>query len=249
MTGWGQTGPYAPWAGHDINYIALAGALHAIGRTNEPPVPPPAFVGDFGGGGMLLAFSVTAAILHARETGQGQVIDCAMTEGAGLLTAMLHGAMARGQWQDRRGSNTIDGAAPFYECYATSDGKFVAVGAIEPPFYAELLERLGLADDPRFAEQRDQQNWPAGKASLAAIFATRTRDEWCHILEQSDACFAPVLSLGEAPHHPQAVARSAFVEVDGVIQPAPAPRYSATPLEQPRPARLGDCPLPRSTTD
>lgn len=235
MTGWGQTGPYSHAAGHDINYIALSGALHLTG-PDERPVAPPAMLGDFGGGGMLLAFAITAALLHARQTGVGQIIDCAMTEGSGLLAGAFYGLYGMGEWKDRRSANVLDGGAHFYGVYRTADDKFVSIGALEPQFYRLLLERLGLADDPSFARQLDSIHWPILRDRLQAIFLTKTRDEWCLIMEHSDICFAPVLGLGEAPSHPHAVARRAFVDVDGTRQPAPAPRYSATPLAAPRPA-------------
>jgi len=237
MTGWGQDGPYARFAGHDINYIGLSGALHASGPADRP-IAPPAMLGDFGGGGMMLAFSVTAAILHARQTGVGQVIDCAMVDGSALLMAPFYSMYANGEWKDRRSANFTDGGAHFYRAYQTSDDLFIAIGSIEPPFYALLLERLGLSADPDYARQLDDVLWPELTAKLAAIFRTRTRQQWCELLEYSDVCFAPVLSIAEAPHHPHAVARNAFVEIDGIIQPAPAPRYSATPLDAPRTARI-----------
>ncbi|PAL24232.1 CaiB/BaiF CoA-transferase family protein [Sphingopyxis sp. GW247-27LB] len=232
MTGWGQTGPYSAYAGHDINYISLSGALHAIG-TADRPVPPLALVGDFGGGGMLLAFSITAAILNSRSTGKGQVIDCAMSEGSGLLMTPFYSGLASGWWHDRRAANVIDGGTHFYGVYETSDGLFVSIGSIEPQFYALLLERLGLSDDADFARQLDEGLWPALRARLESIFRTRTRDEWCALMEHSDICFAPVLSLHEAPRHRHSVERGAFVDVEGVVQPAPAPRYSVTPLDPP----------------
>ncbi|MBY8824332.1 CaiB/BaiF CoA transferase family protein [Sphingomonas colocasiae] len=233
MTGWGQDGPYAPYAGHDINYISLSGVLHAVG-TAERPVPPLALTGDFGGGGMLLAFSIASALLHARATGEGQVIDCAMAEGSALLMTPFYGGVARGTWRDERAANIIDGGAPFYGVYRTADGKFVSIGSIEPQFYALLLERLDLADDPLFAEQMNEANWTAMRGRLEALFGTRTRDEWCALMEHSDICFAPVLGMGEAPAHLQMRGRGAFVEVGGIVQPAPAPRYSVTPTALPR---------------
>lgn len=229
MTGWGQTGPLAKAAGHDINYIALSGALHAIGRPGSNPVPPLALVGDFGGGGMYLAFAMTAALLHARCTGVGQVVDCAMAEGASLLMAAFYGLLAEGAWRTERGSNVLDGAAHFYDAYETADGKHVAIGAIEPQFYADLLKHLQM-DDRAFEAQMDRAAWPALKEKIAAVFKTRTRDEWRALLEGTDACFAPVMSMAEAPLHAHMAARGAFEALDGVVQPAPGPRYSATPL-------------------
>jgi alpha-methylacyl-CoA racemase len=228
MTGWGQDGPKAHRAGHDINYVALSGALHSYG-PKERPMAPVNVVADYGGGGMMLAFGVLAGILSARQTGKGQVIDCAMLDGAAILSAMTYALLSAGMWRDEREANILDGAAQYYNTYETADGKFVSIGAIEPQFYALLLERLGLAGDPAFADQGDQAAWPEAKARLAAIFRTRTRDEWCAIMEDSDVCFAPVLSLHEAPRHPHNVARGTFVEADGVIQPAPAPRFLGTP--------------------
>ncbi|NHZ80096.1 CoA transferase [Massilia sp. CCM 8695] len=227
VTGWGQTGPLAQAAGHDINYIALTGMLHAMGRADAPPAPPLNLVGDFGGGGMMLAFGVVCAVLEARGSGKGQVIDAAMTDGAALLGAMMYGLRAQGGWSDRREANLLDGGAHFYDTYACADGKFVSVGAIEPQFYALLLKLAG-ADDPAFDAQMDPASWPLLSDKLAALFARRTRDEWCALMEGTDACFAPVLDLDEAPLHPHNAARASFVEVDGVMQPAPAPRFSRT---------------------
>jgi alpha-methylacyl-CoA racemase len=229
MTGWGQDGPLAMRAGHDINYIALAGALHGFGRAGDKPTPPVNLVGDFGGGGMLMAFGVVAALLNVRRTGRGQVIDCAMVEGAALLSAMTYGLFGSGLWRDERGQNVLDTGAPFYDTYATADGKWIAIGALEPQFYATLIGKAGLADDSLFAEQYDAARWPAFKQRLTEVFASRTREEWCALLEGTDACFAPVLSLGEAPSHPHNVARGSFVDEGGLVQPAPAPRFSATP--------------------
>jgi alpha-methylacyl-CoA racemase len=227
MTGWGQTGPLAGAAGHDINYIALAGALHAFGRAGDKPTPPVNAVGDFGGGGMLLAFAVAAGLLQARTGGRGTVIDCAMSEGAALLMSMVWGFRETLGWRDARGVNILDGGAHFYESYETADGKYVAIGAIEPQFYARLRAATGLADDPDFDAQMNPAAWPMLRDKLAAIFRTRTRDAWCALLEGTDACFAPVLSMAEAPGHPHNVARGAFIERAGVVQPAPAPRFSA----------------------
>ncbi len=229
MTGWGQEGPKAPLAGHDINYIALSGALHTFGPKGGKPMVPTNLVGDFGGGGMMLAFGVLAGILSARSTGKGQVIDCAMVDGASILNAMTYAMFNIGMWQDERGVNPLDGAAHFYDTYETADGKWIAIGSVEEPFYALLLEKLGLTGDQDFAYQADAALWPRLKARLEAIFLTKTRDEWCAELEDADICFAPVLSLAEAPKHPHNVARGTFIEVDGEIQPAPAPRFSATP--------------------
>lgn len=241
MTGWGQTGPYAPAAGHDINYIALAGALHAYGRAGEKPTPPINMVGDFGGGGMLLAFGMVSALLHARISGEGQVIDCAMTDGAALLMSMIWGFRATAGWKDERGVNLLDTGAHFYDTYETADGKFVSIGAIEPQFYAELRRIAGLADDPEFDRQMDEAAWPGLKEKLTALFGTKTRDQWCSLMEGTDICFAPVLSMAEAPDHPHNAERGTFITLDGVIQPAPAPRYSRTPAGTPR--RPGEAPF------
>jgi alpha-methylacyl-CoA racemase len=227
MTGWGQTGPYAYGAGHDINYIAISGALSAIG-TAETPVPPLNLVGDFGGGALYLAFGLLAGVIHARSTGQGQVIDCAMSDGAASLMAMFYGMKAAGVWSDNRHANLLDGGAHFYGPYKCSDGKWISLGSIEPQFYALLLEKTGI-NDPAFKAQMDRGEWPALHAQLAAVIASKTRDEWCEIMAGSDVCFGPVLNLEEAPRHVHNVARQTFVEVDGVVQPAPAPRFSATP--------------------
>jgi alpha-methylacyl-CoA racemase len=224
MTGWGQNGPLAQAAGHDINYIALSGALHGVGRDGRPS-PPVNYLGDFGGGGMLLAFAMASALLAVRNGAPGQVIDCAMTEGSALLTALVHGLNAAGQWRDEAGSNLIDGGSPWYDAYRTADGKWVAIGALEPQFRIVLLEKLGLE-----AGSGDDD---ALRATFTATFASRTRDEWCTLLEGSDACFAPILSLAEAPEHPHNKARGAFATIGGVIQPAPAPLYSETPNATP----------------
>jgi len=235
MTGWGQDGPYAAAAGHDINYIALAGALEPIGRRGEAPVPPLNLVGDFGGGGMLLALGVCAALLEAGRSGQGQVVDAAMVDGAAQLMTMIHAFRAMGMWRDERGTNSLDTGAPYYDVYETADHRYVSIGSIEPQFYVELLQRAGLADDPDFAEQNDRSRWPALKDRIAAVFRTRSRDEWCELMEHTDVCFAPVLSMGEAPRHPHNVARGTFTEVAGIVQPAPAPRFSRTPSAIQRP--------------
>jgi alpha-methylacyl-CoA racemase len=234
MTGWGQQGPLAARAGHDIDYVALAGPLHAIGRAGEAPVPPLNLVGDFGGGGMLLAFGIACALFEARASGRGQVVDAAMVDGAALLAAMYSGMQAAGRWSNERGTNVLDTGAPWYDSYETSDGRFVAIGAIEPKFYAELLQRLGIASDG-LPDQNDRAGWPGLRARFAAVFRTRTRDEWCAIFEGSDACFAPVLTFAEAASHPHALARCAHVAVGDITQPAPAPRYSRTRSDVPRP--------------
>jgi alpha-methylacyl-CoA racemase len=239
VTGWGQDGPLAHSAGHDIDYIALAGALHPMGPAGGPPVPPLNLLGDFGGGGMLLALGVLAALLEAGRSGRGQVVDAAMVDGVALLTTELHELLAAGLWTDRRGANLLDGAAPFYGVYETADGRHLAVGALEPRFYAELLERVGLGGD-ELPDQLDQAGWPALRERLADVFRTRTRDDWCRLLEGTDACVAPVLSLLEAPTHPHNQARGTFVEVGGVTQPAPAPRFSRTPTAHPTPAPTTD---------
>jgi len=227
MTGWGQTGPYAHLAGHDINYISISGALDAIG-LDDKPVPPLNLVGDFGGGALYLAFGLMAGVIHARATGTGQVIDCAMSDGAASLMAMFYGFRASGMWQDGRQRNLLDGGAHFYGTYRCADGKWISLGPIEPQFYAEFRKRAGI-DDPAFDAQMDRKAWPALRETLSARIAERTQAEWCAVFDGSDACFAPVLSMGEAPDNPHNAARGAFVELDGVVQPAPAPRFSATP--------------------
>jgi alpha-methylacyl-CoA racemase len=230
VTGWGQSGPLSQAAGHDLNYVALSGMLHAMGRDGSPPAPPLNLVGDFGGGAMMLAFGVVCAAFEAKQSGKGQVVDAAMTDGAALLGAMMYGLRAFGSWSDQRESNLLDGGAPFYDCYACADRKFISIGAIEPQFYAQLLQLAGV-EDPQFRKQWRQADWPELKRKFADLFATRTRDDWCALLEGTDVCFAPVLDMAEAPQHPHNAARATFVERDGVTQPAPAPRFSRTHAE------------------
>ncbi|ETW93582.1 MAG: hypothetical protein ETSY1_38550 [Candidatus Entotheonella factor] len=237
MTGWGQEGPLAQAAGHDINYIALAGALHAIGRPGEKPVPPLNLIGDFGGGGMLLAFGMVCGLLEAQRSGCGQVIDAAMIDGSAALMAPFFGQAATGRFTDQRGTNMLDGGAHFYDTYETQDGKYISVGSIEPQFYGLLVEKAGL-DPARFAAQLDRECWPDYKDDLTRVFKAKTQAEWCAIMEGTDVCFAPVLSIFEAPSHPHHQHRNAFVEVDGVTQPAPAPRFSRTPPEVRSAARM-----------
>lgn len=227
MTGWGQSGPMAQAAGHDINYIALSGTLWMIGRKGEPPVPPLNLVGDFGGGGMFLAFGMVCALLEAATSGKGQVVDAAMVDGAATLSTLIYGMRARGDWHDVRGDNVIDTGAPWYDVYETKDGGHVAIGSIEPQFYALLLSHLGIAGE-EFSRQHDRAAWPAMKQRFAAAFHARTRKEWQAEMEGTDICFAPVLSPMEAPRHEHVVARGTFVEIDGIVQPAPAPRFSRT---------------------
>jgi alpha-methylacyl-CoA racemase len=237
MTGWGQDGPLAARAGHDINYIALTGALHAIGRPGSPPPPPLNLVGDFGGGAMFLTFGVLAAVLEARTSGKGQVVDAAMTDGAALLAAGRYAGRASGRQTNARGDNLLDGAAPFYDTYGCADGKFIALGAIEPQFYARFRDLCDLRD-PLFDDQMNKAKWPAQKQALAAMFGTRTRDEWFALLGGDDTCVAPVLDWDEAPAHPHNATRNTFVVIDGVTQPAPAPRFSRTQPSPPRSARV-----------
>ncbi|HEY0938522.1 MAG TPA: CaiB/BaiF CoA-transferase family protein [Steroidobacter sp.] len=245
MTGWGQTGPLANAAGHDINYIALTGALHGIGRAGEKPVPPLNLVGDFGGGGMMLAFGIVCALLEARRSGQGQVVDAAMVDGAIALMAMSIGFKAGGMHPDGVGASLLSGAAHYYDTYVTSDGKYISIGSLEPQFFALLMEKLELAESDiahtgmTSARGLDENVWRTMKPRLAEIFRKRTRDEWCALLEGTDVCFAPVLSLTEAPFHPHNQARHAFVDVCGQMQNAPAPRFSGTPASHPRPAEQG----------
>jgi alpha-methylacyl-CoA racemase len=229
MTGWGQEGPYALAAGHDINYISLAGALAHIGREGEAPVPPLNLVGDFGGGGMFLAYGVVCALLEAQRSGQGQVVDAAMVDGAATLMTMFWAFSQLGAFDERqRGTNLLDTGAHFYDVFRCSDGEYVSIGSIEPQFYAELIRLTGLEGDEEFSQQMDRARWPALKARLAEIFASRTRDEWCAVMERTDVCFAPVLRMSEAAVHPHNVARSTIVEAGGLQQPAPAPRFSRT---------------------
>jgi len=232
MTGWGQEGPLAPRAGHDINYIALAGVLQAFGRKGEAPVPPLNLVGDFGGGGMFLAFGVVSALLEAQRSGKGQVVDAAMVDGAALLAAMFSGFLAAGQWSEERGTNILDTGAPWYDVYETADGKYVAIGAIEDKFFAELGARLQLIDLP---PQHDRARWPEMRRRLADTFRAKTRDEWCRVFAGSDACFAPVLSWSEAREHEHQKQRNSYIETAGVPQPSPAPRFSRTVAEVRRP--------------
>ncbi len=234
MTGWGQDGPYALAAGHDINYIALAGALEPIGRRGGPPIPPLNLVGDFGGGGMLLAFGMVCAVLNAQSTGVGQVVDAAMVDGSAVLTTMFHSFRAMGIWEDERGTNMLDTGAHYYDVYETADGHYVSIGSIEPQFYQELLRLTGL-DGEDLPRQQDRAAWPALTDRLAEVFKAKTRDQWCALMEGTDVCFAPVLSLAEAPQHPHNIHRGTFIERDGVVQPAPAPRFSGTPVEVQRP--------------
>ena len=236
MTGWGQFGPYANAAGHDMNYIAITGALHAIG-TKDKPIPPLNLVGDFGGGALYLAFGLLAGVLNARATGKGQVIDCAMSDGAASLMSMFYGFKAGGMWKDERRVNLLDGGAHFYDTYQCADGKWISIGSIEPQFYALLLEKTGI-NDPEFAAQMDRGKWDSLRGKLAHVIAQKTQAEWCEIMDATDVCFAPVLDLDEAPKHAHNVARKTFVELEGVIQPAPAPRFSATPgaIQGPPPA-------------
>lgn len=239
MTGWGQTGSLASAAGHDINYIALSGALHAFGRVGEKPYPPLNVVGDFGGGSMMLAFGMLAALLHVQRGGQGQVVDCAVSDGSALLMGMFLGMQADALWNSRRGTNLLDGGAHFYDSYETADGKWIAIGSIEPQFYALLREKAGLSMDPDFDRQMDAGRWPALKVKLAAIFRTKTRDQWCALMEGSDVCFAPVLDFQEAAAHPHNAERKTYVRAGGVLQPAPAPRYSAAETVAPKMADGG----------
>jgi alpha-methylacyl-CoA racemase len=237
MTGWGQDGPLARTAGHDLGYVAVTGALHAIGDAGGPPQVPLNLVGDFGGGAMYLVVGVLAAVLEARTSGRGQVVDAAIVDGASHLAMMVRGMRAAGIWQDRRGVNLLDGGAPFYAVYETSDHRHMAVGPLETPFYAELLDRLGLAGEVEPADRDDPAGWPRLRERLAERIATRTLAEWLQVFEGSDACVAPVLSLDEAPRHPQLAARATFVDRGGVVQPAPAPRFSRTPAALSTPPR------------
>jgi alpha-methylacyl-CoA racemase len=229
MTGWGQSGPLAHAAGHDLNYIAVTGALHAMGRKGSPPSPPLNLVGDFGGGALYLAMGVCAALVERANSGKGQVIDAAITDCTASMMAMMYGLRAAGIWTDDRDANLLDGGAPFYDVYETKDGKYVAIGSLEPQFYALMLEKTGLAGDPAFAAQMDRSAWPQMTEKVAAVIKTKTRDEWTAIMEGTDVCFAPVLTMAEAPAYPHNVARGAFTERDGLVQPAPAPRFSRTP--------------------
>lgn len=242
MTGFGQTGPLAKVAGHDINYIAMSGALHAIGGPDKP-VPPLNLVGDFGGGALYLAFGLMAALIDAGRSGKGQVVDATMIDGAASLMTMMYGMAAAGSWDDRRSANLVDGGAHFYDTYETADGRHVSIGSIEPQFYAELIRLAGL-DPAEFAAQNDKAEWPRMKARLVEVFKTKTRDEWCSLMEGSDVCFAPVLSMFEAPEHPHNRERGTFIEVDGVVQPGPAPRFSRTAPGRPTPP-----PAPGAHTD
>jgi len=238
MTGWGQYGPHASTAGHDITYLAVSGLLSGIGPAEGPPTPPVNYVADFGGGAMFLAVGMLAALIHARETGQGQVVDAAMTEGAAYLGTMTRALFAAGDWRDARAANLLDGGAPNYRCYACADGRYVAVGALEAKFWHVLVETLGL-DGAAIGSPYDRNDWPALTALLADTFATKTRDEWAEIFATLDACVAPVLTLAEAPAHPHNVARAAYVEVAGAIVAAPAPRFSATSTRPGEPPQRG----------
>ena len=239
VTGWGQDGPLAHAAGHDINYIAINGVLHSVGRAGEKPTPPVNYIGDFGGGGMLLAFGMVSALLAVARGAAGQVVDAAMVEGSALLSAMIWQFKAAGLWSDVTGVNTLDGGAHFYDTYACADGRYIAIGSIEPAFYALLRQALGIADDPSFDTQLDRTRWPEHSQRIAAIVATKTQAQWCELMEGTDICFAPVLTFDKAPGHPHNRARGVFLEVEGQVQPAPAPRLSGTPAGQPRPPEAG----------
>ena len=236
MTGWGQNGPMANAAGHDINYISLVGVLHAIGEADGKPVPPLNLVGDFGGGGMVLAFGLVCAMFEAQKSGQGQVVDAAMVDGAAVLMSMFFTMYGNGLFKTERGTNLLDGGAHFYGTYETADGKYVSIGSIEPQFYELLLEKAEL-DPQKYSAQMDQTGWSELKADLTQVFKSKTREEWCSIMEGSDVCFAPILSLDEVKDHPHNVARSSFLEIDGILQPAPAPRFSRTEAEIPHGSR------------
>jgi alpha-methylacyl-CoA racemase len=237
MTGWGQTGPLAEAAGHDLNYIALAGVLHSIGRAGQPPTPPLNLVGDFGGGALYLAFGLTCGLLEAQRSGKGQVVDAAMVDGAASLMTMFYALHAAGSFTAARGENALDSGAFFYDVYECADGKYVSVAPIEDKFLEEFLRRMEI-DPAEMPPKMDRRRWPEAKAKLAARFKRKTRDEWCRLLEGSDACFAPVLSLAEAPSHPHNLARQSFVELDGIVQPSPAPRFSRTPAGRPTPPEV-----------
>jgi len=237
MTGWGQTGPLAQAAGHDINYISIAGAIGAMGYADRPPAPPLNLVGDFGGGAMYLLSGILAALVERSASGTGQVIDAAMTDGTASLLSPFYGLLAMNTWTTDRESNKLDGGAHYYGSYECSDDKYISIGSIEPQFYALLLEKAGL-DDPAFLEQNDKAGWPALKQKLIVVFKTKTRQQWCDLMEGTDICFAPVLDLAEAPNHPHNKARETFVEVEGIVQPAPAPRFSRTKSAIQSPAAL-----------
>jgi alpha-methylacyl-CoA racemase len=239
ITGWGQEGPLAHAAGHDINYISLVGALHSIGRAGEAPIPPLNLVGDYGGGGLYLAFGIVCGLLETSKSGQGQVVDAAMVDGAASLMTAFYGLRAMGVWTDHRGENILDSGAHFYDVYQTADGKYISIGSIESKFYAELLRLTGL-EGSDLPQQLDRIKWPEMREILRGVFKRKTRDEWCAIMEGTDACFAPVLSMEEAPDHPHNIARGTFLEIDGVIQPGPTPRFSRTnPEVQGSPAKPG----------
>ena len=238
MTGWGQDGPLANAAGHDINYLAITGALHAIGTKASGPVPPLNMVADYGGGGMLLAYGLLAGILSAQRTGVGQVVDAAMTDGVPLLLGGALSRMAMGKWRDERENNMLDGGAYYYGTYECADGHWISIGSIEPQFHALLLEKLNLTDAPEFKDQADHTTWPAARAKLAGVFKTQTREHWCALMEHTDVCFGPVLSMTEAPEHPHNQARETYINIEGAWQGAPAPRFSATPADRPTPPPL-----------
>ena len=240
MTGWGQDGPLANAAGHDINYISLSGALAAIGRPGSPPVPPLNLIGDFGGGGMLLALGLVSALLESKQSGKGQVVDAAMTDGSALLMTMIYTMQSSGFWKDSMGSNMLDGGAHFYDTYECSDGKFISLGSIEPQFYKLLCDLAGF-DDNLSSDQMSRDGWPEKKKAVKEIILTKTREEWCQIMEGTDVCFAPVLNMEEAPNHPHNKARQTFIELEGATQPAPAPRFSRTnPEVQSSPSLVGE---------
>ena len=237
MTGWGQTGPLANAAGHDINYIALSGALAAIGRNDSPPVPPLNLIGDFGGGGMLLALGIVSALLETKSSGEGQVIDAAMTDGSSLLMTMMYSMQQSGFWNLERQTNLLDGAAHFYDTYECKDGKYISIGSIEPQFYDLLCEKAELSPD-QFGDQMKRDAWKEKKDLISKVFLTKSRDEWCDLMEGTDVCFAPVLDMSEAPKHPHNIARKTFIELEGVTQPAPAPRFNRTENEVSLPPAL-----------